>query len=218
MNTSDRLRDVLALESYRVVLTQAVSSPEISEALDKIGFNTDLMKEGSGLIEKAREIFDSNLRKKNKLAFAHASFSKRKKEVERKFRDHRNKARLLFQKGSLEADKLAISDQYPGIYAQWVETARRFYSIAAEDKEIQTVLLRFRLSHEEINKSLSGLDEVENLLAEYIRHKGDSSLLPREKNKAFEELKNWMRIFFGTARLALREEPELLGALERHVG
>ena len=49
MNTSDRLRDVLALESYRVVLTQAVSSPEISEALDKIGFNTDLINEGSGL-------------------------------------------------------------------------------------------------------------------------------------------------------------------------
>lgn len=218
MYTSDKLRDVLAMENYRVILKQAVSSPEISEAMEKIGFNAASMKEGSSLIERARKLYDSNLRKKNELLFAHANFIKRKKEVESTFRNHRNKAMLLFRKGSLEADKLAISGQYPGIYSQWVETVRRFYFIAVEDKEIQSGLLRLRLSQDEIKESLTGLEEVENLQTEYIRHKGDSRLLTKEKNEAFMELKEWMRIFFGAARLALREEPELFGSLERHVG
>jgi len=218
MTTLRRLKDVVALEQFGMVLTKAGSQAEIAQALDKIAYSTSILDQGNEFLEKAREKYMENIHNKDEYNYIQADFVKKKKEIDRIYRDHRRKVRLICIDEPRIEQNLAINGKYPRKYPLWLETVRKFYLIANREAKVQNKLLAIGLSKEEIKKGLSDIDKLEILLAEKMKRKGDFRLSTAEKNKAFKDMHKWMRIFFGAAKLALREEPELLGALERHVG
>ena len=85
------------LERFRIALDKAESNPEIAKAMKKIGYGPEQIKEGKDILESTWEIFDANLQKKDELALARTKYSKHKTDLDKRFREHRNKALLLFR-------------------------------------------------------------------------------------------------------------------------
>jgi len=217
MTTLRRLKDVVALAQFEMVLTKARSQAEIAQALDKIGYSPAIVDQGNDFLEIASEKYKANVHKKDEYNYVQADFVKKKQEIDRVYRNHRRKVRLIcINEPSLEK-RLAINGKYPVKYPLWLETVRKFYTLADEDEGIQRKLHGIGLTTKEIKKGLSDITQLEFLLAEKMKLLGDLRLSTAEKNMAFNKLHKWMRIFFSAAKLSLREEPELLGALERHV-
>lgn len=217
MKTSRKLKDVEALNYYRAVLLTAGTLKEISEALEINGFSSVILEEGQALLKKAREIFDLNLHKKDELASSRLSFVRMKQEVESIFRTHRNKSLLIYKQNHRVLQRLAINGKYPRSYDLWFETVRKFYTVASNDKKIAKGLERLRFTREEIELGLENVARLEELYAAYLKRRGESQRLTVHKNKAFKEIYEWMQVFFGVAKLSLKDAPALMDALYRHL-
>jgi len=213
MNTSDRLKDVFALEHYRVVLSKTETYPEIARALEEIGYGPKILEEGRELLKSTREMYEDNIRKKDELSFVKDAFRKQKAKMDRNFRLHRNMAKILLRNDEVKSKKFAFSGAYPRRYAIWIETMRYFYNESARNPEIQESLLNLRFTKEDVEEGLAGIKELERLNAERYYLKGTSEQSTADKRDAFDSLHDWMSGFFARAKLVLKEEPELLEAL-----
>ena len=217
MKTPRKLSNIEALSYYRAVLSTAGTVSDISLALQKNGYTQEVLKEGHTLLDKAKEIYDRNLLKKDELAEARLRYTMKKKEIEAMFRIHRNKALLIFKNYPRELKRLAIDGKYPRTHDHWFETLRKFYTLASKDRKIRLRLERLQLTGEEIESGLKSVLRLENLYAAYLKHKGESQHMTIVKDSAFDELHDWMVVFFSLARLSLKGSPALMSSLARHL-
>lgn len=201
------------LERFRIALDKAESNPEISRALIKVSYGPEVLREGNDILESTWEIFDENLRIKDELSSARTNFSKYKAEMDSRFREHRKKAMLIFRNDPVAVNKLGIKRKYPTKYSDWIEYMRAFYKAIVENAEIQQSLQRLNFTKEEALEEQENLKKLGALYANSIYYKGVSQNSTKQKNKAFAKLTDWMSVFYGAARLALKKEPELLEAL-----
>ena len=218
MTTLRRLKDVVALQQFGMVLKKAEAHAEIAEALQKIGYSPEILAQGTEFLRIARIKYSENVEKKDRYSFVQADLVKKKQEVERIYREHRQIARLICINDPGLEQKMAINGGYPKKYPLWLESVRKFYVLANRKTDIRKKLLGMGLSSDEFLKGMTDLTQLEILLANKKRLFGDLRLSTAEKNQAFKDLHKWMRIFFAAARLALKDKPELLQALERHLG
>ena len=218
MSTLRRLKDVVALEQFGMVLTKSGSQPEIAQLLEKIGYSPAILAQGVEFLKTARQKYKENVDIKDRYTYVQADLVQKKREIDRVYRVHRRKVRLICITDPGLERRLAIGGRYPNKYPLWVETVRKFYSLAAEDRNVQKKLQGIGLTAEEMKKCLADITQLETLVAEKMKLLGELRLSTAKKNQAFKDLHKWMRIFFAAARLALKEEPTLLAALERHIG
>ncbi len=215
MTTSNKRSNAATLEKYRIALAKAESNPGIVKALAKLGYVSETLEEGKALLKTTRKLYDANILLKDEFSNAYNEWLSEKENLDRIFRTHRNKARLIFRNEPIVADILAISGKYPRVYVTWLETVRKFYREATGDKEIQHRLQRINLSIKEIEEGQEIFMKVLDLRAKYFLLKGDSKNSIMIKNDAFMKINDWMREFYGVAKLALAKDPELLEALGR---
>jgi hypothetical protein len=201
------------LEKCRIALDKAESNPGIAEAMKRIGYGPEVLKEGKDILESALEIFDENLQIKDDQALARTNFSKFKAEMDGRFREHRKKAIIIFRKDQVIAEKLELSKKYPTKLIDWLERMRKFYTVIVERTEIQQGFQRLNFTKEEALAELDNIEKLVDLLAKKKYFKGVSQNSTEQKNKAFAKLTEWMSDFYATARMALKKEPELLEAL-----
>lgn len=201
------------LEKFRIALDKAETIPGIAEAMKRIGYGPEVLKEGKEILESTWKIFDANLQKKDELSLARTEFSKHKAEMDSSFREHRKKALLIFRNEPLKADRLAVSGKYPTIYILWAFTMEKFYTEIVKDPEMQQRFQRLNFTMEEAAAELANIEKLDDLFANCYMAKGVSQDSTEQKDKAFVKLTDWMSDFYGAARLALKKEPKLLEAL-----
>ena len=94
-----------------------------------------------------------------------------------------------------------------------METVKKFYTVAAADSDIQSKLVRLKITTEEINGTIQLITNSELSRAEYLREKGESQDSTKSKDKAFGEIDDWMSEFYAVAKIALEDNPQLLESL-----
>ncbi|MDA3821068.1 MAG: hypothetical protein PF450_00445 [Bacteroidales bacterium] len=201
------------LEKSRIALDKAETNPRIARAMKKHGYGPEVLKEGKDLLESTREIYDENLQIQDEQSLARSTFSKHKKEMDSEFREHREKAKHLFHKDVDVVDKLGLKGKYPTIYVKWRDYMRAFYSVIVESSEIQQRFKRLNFTKDDAEAGLDNVHKLDHLRAKWINEKGISQNSTQQKNKAFAELNEWMSVFYGVAKMALKNEPELLEIL-----
>jgi chromosome segregation ATPase len=117
----------------------------------------------------------------------------------------------------LTADKLAISGAMPRTYIKWLEAAKKFYSVASTDTEIQSKLARLKISADDLTAANTAISDLESARAEYLKEKGESQDATKAKDSAFAKLDDWMSEFYAVARIGLEDNPQLLEALGKVV-
>ena len=105
----------------------------------------------------------------------------------------------------------------PRAYVKWLETVKKFYSVAGKDNQIQTKLLRLKINTENITAANTMIGELETARAEYLREKGESQDATKAKDAAFEKMDDWMSEFYAVAKIALEDSPQLLESLGKFV-
>ena len=213
MATRPKNSEASTLELYRVALENAENQPAIAAAMAELGYDSAAIAEGKTLLAETRAAFDFNKIEDDETSSAYADFSDKKAELEKTFKLHRKKAKVIFRNDSLTADKLGISGELPRTYVKWLETVRKFYSIATTDTEIQGKLARLAITTEQLNNANALYTSLKSARVEYLREKGESQDATKTKDAAFAKMDDWMRDFYAVARIALEENPQLLEAL-----
>lgn len=207
------ISEVQALEQYRVTFENAASQTQISTTLAEYGYDSATMATGKALYEETRQAFDSNKKETDKSKAAYDIFDSKRKELANIYSFHRKKAKVVFRKDPVTADKLEITGTMPQAYIKWLETVKKFYSLALADSDIQTKLSRLKITLEALTAANALIPEIETTRAAYLKEKGESQDATAIKDAAFAKLDDWMSEFYSVARIAMEDNPQLLEAL-----
>ncbi|MFA5649400.1 MAG: hypothetical protein WC951_13995 [Bacteroidales bacterium] len=205
------------LELYRVALENVQEQPEIATVMAELGYDSALITEGKQLLEQTRNIFDFNKTEDDETSVAYADFSNRKKDLETIYSLHRKKAKVVFRKDPVTLKQLALDGSLQKSYVKWIETVKKFYSVATTNTEIQGKLARLKITPEDITATNTKVTELEKARAEYLREKGESQDATKAKDAAFAKMDDWMSEFYAVARIGLEDKPQLLESLGKFV-
>ena len=217
MATRPKKSEADMLELYRVALENAETQPEIATIMAELGYDSANITEGKNILAETRTAYDFNKTEDDETLTAYSGFSTKKEQLEDMFNIHRKKAKVIFRNDAVTAEKLAITGSMHRTYVKWLEAARKFYSVAAADTEIQSKLARLKISVDDITAANTLIADLEKARAEYLREKGESQDATKAKDAAFAKIDDWMSEFYAVARIGLEDSPQLLEALGKVV-
>ena len=206
-----------ALEQYRVSFENVEKQPEIATIMAEFGYDETLLTEGKTLLTKTRQAFDFNKKEDDETSEAYKNFTELKENLAKTYTLHRKKGKVIFRKEPTTLSKLALTGSLPTAYIKWLETVKKFYTVAAADSDVQSKLVRLKITTEEINGTIELITNLELARAEYLREKGESQDSTKSKDKAFGEIDDWMSEFYAVAKIALEDNPQLLESLGKFV-
>ena len=206
-----------ALEQYRVSFENVEKQSEIATIMAEFGYDETLLTEGKTLLTKTRQAFDFNKKEDDETTEAYKNFTELKENLAKTYGLHRKKGKVIFRKEPTTLNKLALTGSLPTAYIKWLETVKKFYTVAAADSDIQSKLVRLKITTEEINGTIQLITNLELARAEYLREKGESQDSTKSKDKAFGEIDDWMSEFYAVAKIALEDNPQLLESLGKFV-
>ncbi|RXP47940.1 hypothetical protein EC396_12890 [Lutibacter sp. HS1-25] len=206
-----------ALEQYRVSFENVEKQTEIATIMAEFGYDETLLTEGKTLLTKTREIYDYNKKEDDEKSAAYKNFTEIKENLAKTYGMHRKKAKVIFRKEPTILNKLALTGSLPTAYIKWLETVKKFYTVASKNKDIQDKLIRLKITIEEINETIQLISDLETARAEYLREKGESQDATKLKDKAFGEIDDWMSEFYAVAKIGLEDHPQLLESLGKFV-
>ena len=207
------LSEAETLELYRVSFENVEKQPEIATIMAEFGYDETLLTEGKTLLTKTRQAFDFNKKEDDETTEAYKNFTEKKENLAKTYSLHRKKGKVIFRKEPTTLNKLALTGSLPTAYIKWLETVKKFYTVAAADSDIQSKLVRLKITTEEINGTIQLITNLELARAEYLREKGESQDSTKSKDKAFGEIDDWMSEFYAVAKIALEDNPQLLESL-----
>ena len=172
-----------------------------------------MLTEGKTLLTKTLQALDFNKKEDDETTEAYKNFTELKENLAKTYTLHRKKGKVIFRKEPTTLNKLALTGSLPTAYIKWLETVKKFYTVAAADSDIQSKLVRLKITTEEINGTIQLITNLELARAEYLREKGESQDSTKSKDKAFGEIDDWMSEFYAVAKIALEDNPQLLESL-----
>jgi len=215
--SSTKLTNAETLELYRVALENTENQSEIAAVMADLGYDSTVIAEGKALLAETRDAYNLNKTEDDETSAAYADFSSKKSQLEDIFSSHRKKAKVVFRKDALTADKLAITGSMPRAYIKWLEAIKKFYAVASSDADIQTKLARLQVSVEDITAANRLIAELETARTEYLKEKGESQEATKAKDAAFAKIDDWMSEFYAVAKIGLEDSPQLLEALGKTI-
>lgn len=213
MASTSKLTDAAALELYRVALENAANQSDIATALADLGYGSAKIDEGKALLATTRGAYYRNKTEDDETLVAYADFATKREELEGIYSLHRKKAKVVFRKDAITAEKLAVTGTLPKAYVRWIETVKKFYTTAAADPAIQAKLATLSITAEDITAVNTKVTVLDAARAEYLKENGESQDATKTKDAAFAAMDDWMSEFYAVARIALEDKPQLLEAL-----
>ncbi len=217
MTAKSKFSEAGILEQYRVALDNAVLQTEIAAVMAELGFDPTVIALGKTILAETRQAYDSNKTEDDERSAAYADFSDKKETLEDTFSIHRRKALVVFRNDLLTAEKLEILGTLPRSYMKWLEAAKKFYSVASADTDIQGKLARLKISVDDLTAAIAMISDLEAARSEYLKEKGESQDATKMKDAAFDKIDDWMSEFYAVARIGLEDNPQLLEALGKTV-
>ncbi|MEY8863090.1 hypothetical protein [Tenacibaculum singaporense] len=217
MATKRTFSEAETLEQYRVALENVTTQTEIATIMAEFGYDETTLTEGKNLLAKTREAFDFNKKEDDETSEAYNDFATQKENLAKTYSLHRKKAKVIFRKDPTTLSKLALTGSLPTAYIKWLEVVKKFYTVVTNDTDLQTKLLRLKITTEEINNTTQQITNLELARATYLQEKGESQDATKAKDKAFSEIDDWMSEFYAVAKIALEDNPQLLESIGKFV-
>jgi len=217
MATKRTLTEAETLEQYRVSLDNAENQSEIATIMTEFGYDSETIGQGKALLAETRQAYAANKTEDDETSAAYNSFSNLKDQLAETYSLHRKKAKVVFRNDSLTMDKLAVSGSVPKAYVKWLETAKKFYSVASTDTDLQSKLARLKITTDDLTAASTLISNLEAARADYLREKGESQDSTKIKDAAFVKIDDWMSEFYAVAKIALEDNPQLLESLGKLV-
>ncbi len=210
-------KDAETIELFRVALTNAELQPGIAKVLAENGYDSEVLNQGRQLLDETRQMFENSISKKDIRIGTHDSFTKSKRALGKVYDRDRKKARLVYRNDTGKTELLGISKPLSMTYIKWIETVKKFYSEALADQDMQADLARLNLTLDHINDAIVKITEVEAARAEHMKVKGEAQDSTKATEHSIAKMKDWMKEFFGVAKLGLIDQPQLLESLGKVV-
>lgn len=212
MSTKRKSSDLETMEVYRVALTSAEKDPQISKILEDHGYDAETIKEGLNILSETRAMYDTSISLKDQRFNARKDFDTKRESLAKIFDEVRKKAQVVFRKDAVATDLLMLNGAPPAAYVKWIQMMRKFYTEVSADSNLQEKLSRLKITSEEISEGLLKVVELEESRTIYLTVRAKSQDATEKKDQGILKMYDWMLDFYKVAKIAYKNEPQLLEA------
>ncbi len=119
-------------------------------------------------------------------------------------------ARIAFRNDHSLYQKLDLGGMRKISLAGWLAQGKQFYLNALGDAKVLEKMAEYGMTREKIEAGKALLDQTEAANAAQEKEKGEAQQATQERDKAVDELEDWLADFLAIARIALEDKPQLM--------
>ncbi len=205
------------LENYRLVFANLSEVADIQAEMAEYGYDETAINEGKALYEKAQTLYEKRQTESTEEKQAYDKFAEAFEQLQEQYRKDRKKAKVALLKHTALYEPFHLKKRVPQAYLKFMQEAKVFYEQMQTNTEAKPLLNRFKLTEELATAQLTAIEKVTELRASYEKEKGESQQATKDKNKAFEDIAEWIRDFYAVAEIALEDHPQLLESIGKFV-
>lgn len=205
------------LQNARVLFETLEKNNTIAEKLDDYGYSAEEIAKGKKLYQTAEAQYGNNRKETEEERIAYLNFRQKMDKISQLYKEHRNKAKLVFKNNEEAKLNLALKGSPAQAIVALLEEMTAFYLSLSQKEPLRNALKRVKISQEMIAQQQDDISDVKGLYATYSQEKNESEQATKDKNKAFTDLDKWMRELYQYAKYALAEESQFLQIFGRVV-
>jgi hypothetical protein len=207
------------LNAANVAISNALSDAQIGKYLGEYGYQTPKLSEGKTLYEAADGAVKKQVAAMGDKKNASARQEAAEKRARTAYQNLAQVARAAFRgdKGSLAS--LGLDNPMPTPLPLFLTMATALFDNASHTAQIAATLAGFGYTTEKLSAERGKIVELSAAIQAHEAASGAAQQATSEQNKAMEALDYWMGAFIRVAKVALRDEPQLLeklGILKRN--
>lgn len=205
------------LQDTGILLDNLKNQPTIAQKMSAFKYDDDKIEEGKMLWNKAKELYELTKAESAESTTTHADYTAKLEVLREAYQLDRQKVKTLY-KGKNEVLKTLVVDKAEArAYTLWISEVERFYKALEEQTELLKELEVMQMSLPEVKKQQVKVQEVIAAYITYIREKGESQDATKKKDEAFRNLIEWARTCYAVAKIALKDDKQLLESLAKLV-
>ncbi|KOH43876.1 hypothetical protein [Sunxiuqinia dokdonensis] len=201
------------LGGYQLTLTNA-TDPEILEATQNFNYDTERIAEGTVLLQQAQQL---NIKQEKEYGEQYSATTVLDNAID-EFNDstympHIRLARKLFATDNGILSMLDVNGRRRWRYEEYISQARTFYNNALSTPQVLSKFAMVNITTETLQASLDQLNNLDLLRAAQKNESGEAQQATDDRDRAMDEINEWMSLYYTVAKIALADKPQLLEKL-----
>lgn len=215
-NLQNRI-DVFLLEAG-VMIENALSDPQVKQALEGYGYNEDKLSVGKKLYDEAMVLQNAQKKEYGEQVAATAELNGIWETADKQYMRALKIARVAFQ-GNAKVNKsiMLYGTRKPSL-SGWLEQTKAFYANILGDDELLNLIAGYGYTREKLQTESALLDQVTATHMQQKKEIGEAQNATQARDKVFDDLAKWVSDLRAVAKVALEDNPqhlEKLGILAR---
>ena len=201
------------LAKANVAISNALSDAQIGKLLGEYGYQTQKLSEGKALCEAADAAIKKQVANHGDQKDSTSRLLSAEKTARVAYQNLAQVARAAFQRDKAKLSALGLDNPMPKPLPLFITMATTLFDNASHTAEIADILKSYGYNADKLSKERGKIVELSAANQAQEAAKGSAQQATFEQNKAMEALDYWMGCFVKVAKVALREQPQLLEKL-----
>ena len=201
-----------------VAINNALTTPKIQNYLKEYGYTAEKIQQGKALYETALNLQQQQRKEYGEQFSATESFYELWETAKESYMKCLKIARIAFKEDAGIITELALNGTRKQTFSGWLLQAKQFYSNTLNNPEILNGFKEYGITKAKLEACQAEMQAAETASLVQEKEKGDAQNATQIRDKAIDELNDWLSDFIAIARIALETESQLLeslGILER---
>jgi len=197
------------LKGAQAMIRNAKSNPTIQQKLSEWGYVTQRVDDAESILTGV--LLAQQTKKQDYRAKRDTDRQWRSDwaTFRQQYREHRTVAKTLYRNDPARLDHLQLNQGIPKRINDILDQAEDFYQELGEGKE----MAKLGIKTDELTQAKAMVDTLTSLREQRLQHKGAAEAATQKRNAAMAELQTWQQEFSRVAKMALKDEPQLLEIL-----
>ncbi len=198
------------LQTYRSSLSNALNYPALKKPLATFSYDRAKLLKGEKLLTNVLALQSTKDDTYGAQKAATDTFNSERETVRKQFGEHRQLAKLAF-KGQRDVEaQLQLNTRVKTTFKGWVSQATAFYEKISQHSD---GMIRYGVTEAALQANQAKLSTLIALADQQTQRRAEAQDNTEQRNKAMKELDEWMRDFYQVAKIALKDNPQLLETL-----
>lgn len=195
------------IDHASTLIVNAVTHPQVNTRIKEYGYHAQRMEEGRVLLEQL-----NNLQMKQEDCYSNGKELKKQLDkdleaIKQLYLAHLEIARFAFRHDTLQQVRLELQGSRKRGQSKMTHQIRKFY-IRLEP--VMRQMKQHGAKPEEVAQAKAMIDAIAAVRAERKQCQGNAQAATQARNQAKKDLQKWLADFKKVARIALKEEQQLL--------
>ncbi|MCS7052740.1 MAG: hypothetical protein NZM09_03275 [Ignavibacterium sp.] len=205
------------LKLSETVINNTLNDPTILQKVSEFGYNSEKLNQGKQLLENANEKYEQSLLLSGKQQDLTESVKEAFAIAKQAYQDLSNVAKAVFKNDKGKLAQLGLTSRMPRTIAEFIVSGIALFENIEKSDEIKNKLQEYGYDNAKIKTEKLKIIELQNIDNQQEAAKGEAQNATKEKEKAIKDLYDWTMQYLKIARVALKQNKQLLEKLGTRV-